>query len=71
MKLIIDIISFPFKLVFGFVGFILKVTGKIIGAIIGIALIACGIALTVTIIGAPLGIPLIIAGIFMLIGCFF
>ncbi len=52
------IITWPFKLLFG----LIKLVGRLSGAIIGIALIIAGIAVTITVVGSIVGVPLIIVG---------
>ena len=56
----------PFHAVWRLVTFILNVTGRLICAVLGIALMVVGSAVTLTIVGAPLGIPLILLGVLLL-----
>lgn len=49
------------------VEFILKLVGKLIAAVIGLALSIAGIVLCFTIIGAIIGIPLTIFGVLLMI----
>jgi hypothetical protein len=58
-------ILWPFVAIWDLLTGILKLTGRVIAALIGVALMIAGIALSLTIIGAIVGIPLIIIG-FML-----
>lgn len=62
MKLLFDILFWPIKLVFGIAVLILRITGKLIGAFIGLVIVAVGILLSATLIGAIIGIPLILLG---------
>lgn len=71
MRLILDIILFPVVVLFKLVALIFKLTGKIIGIVLALVMIAVGAALTITLVGAPFGIPLIIFGIMMLFGGIF
>lgn len=57
---------YPFWLVWRLVIWIIEVTGRLVGAILGLALMVAGVILTITVVGALIGIPLIIFG-FMLI----
>lgn len=57
----------PFWLVFQLALIILKVTGRIMGVVIGLVFLIIGIGLTATQIGALLGIPLIILGIMLMV----
>jgi len=55
----------PFKALLDLIESIIKLTGRLAAAAIGLALMIAGAALTALVITAPLGIPLIIFG-FML-----
>lgn len=52
----------PIVIFWEFLASILKLTGRMVGAIIGLVLMIVGIILTVTVVGAPVGIPLLIVG---------
>jgi len=58
-------ILWPFVAIWDLLTGILKLTGRLIAALIGVVLTIAGIALSLTIVGAIIGIPLIIFG-FML-----
>ena len=58
-------ILWPFVAIRDLLTGILKLTGRVVAALIGIVLMITGIALSLTIVGAIIGIPLIIFG-FML-----
>jgi len=64
-------IFWPFVALWNLLAFILKTTGRIIGAIIGLLLMVAGAALTVTILGAPIGIPLAIFGFLLVLRSLF
>lgn len=57
----------PFVAVWDLLALVLNITGRILAAILGVALMVVGIALTMTIAGAPLGIPLAVLGLLLLI----
>ncbi len=57
---------YPFWLIWRLVIWIIEVTGRLVGAILGLAMMVAGVILTITVVGALIGIPLIIFG-FMLI----
>ena len=59
-------ILWPFKLIWDLLTLILNLTGRIIGAVLGLILLIVGAILTILVISAPVGIPLAIFG-FMLI----
>ena len=64
-------IFWPFVALWNLLAFILKTTGRIVGAIIGLLLMVAGAALTVTILGAPIGIPLAIFGFLLVLRSLF
>ncbi len=59
-------ILWPFYALWRLVTFILNATGRLICAVLGIALMVVGSTVTLTIVGAPLGIPLILLGVLLL-----
>ena len=61
----------PFAALWDFLAFILKMTGRLIGAILGLALMILGGVLTATVLGAAVGIPLAVAGFLLLVRCLF
>ena len=62
---------YPFWLIWRLVIGIITFTGRLVGAIIGLVLMICGVILTVTIVGAIVGIPLIIFGFLLMIRAIF
>jgi hypothetical protein len=64
-------ILWPFVALWNLLSFILKTTGRIVGAILGLLLMVAGVALTVTILGAPVGIPLAILGFLLVLRSLF
>jgi len=64
-------ILWPFYAVWRLLTFILNITGRIISAFIGLALMAAGIAITLSIVGAPLGIPMVAFGFLLLVRALF
>lgn len=61
----------PFKAIWDLLAFILKLTGRLVGAVIGLALAIVGLALTVLVISAPVGIPLMVLGGLLMIRSIF
>ena len=51
--------------------FLLRLTGRIIAATFGFALMAAGLILTVVIVAAPIGIPLLIFGFLLFVRSLF
>ena len=67
----IPILLWPFYAVWRLLTFILGLTGRLICAVLGLAIMAAGVALTMTIAGAIVGIPLIVFGFLLLIRSLF
>ncbi len=61
----------PFYAIWRFLTFILELTGRIICAVIGLALMAAGVAITVTVVAAPVGIPIAAFGFLLLVRALF
>jgi hypothetical protein len=59
-------IIWPFYAIWRLVIKVIELTGRLVGAILGLALMVVGVILAITVIGAIIGIPLIIFG-FMLV----
>lgn len=62
---------YPFWLIWRLVIGIIAFTGRLVGAILGLVLVICGIIISLTIIGAVVGIPLIIFGLLLMIKSIF
>ncbi len=61
----------PFKALWDLLAFILTLTGRLIGAVLGLALTIVGLLLTVLVIAAPVGIPLMVLGGLLMIRSIF
>ncbi|MDD5919531.1 MAG: hypothetical protein PUD73_10670 [bacterium] len=59
------VLTWPFRMVWSFVGMIFLGIGKLFSMILGIILAVVGVALSYTIVGAIVGIPLIVLGVTM------
>jgi hypothetical protein len=46
---------------------IIKLTGRLVAAVIGLAIMIVGVVLTALVITAPLGIPLIVFGFMLMV----
>lgn len=64
-------ILWPFWLIYQLTIGILKITGRLIGAVLGVVFLIVGIVLSATIIGAIVGIPLIILGLMLMVRSIF
>ena len=61
----------PFYAIWRVVSFVFELTGRIICALIGLALMAAGVAITVTVVAAPIGIPIAAFGFLLLVRALF
>ena len=61
----------PFYALWRLLTFILSATGRLICALLGIALLIVGVTLSLSVVGAPLGIPLAILGFLLLLRAVF
>ena len=67
----IPFLLWPFWALFQLVLWILKFTGRLIGANLGLVIVIVGVVLTITIIGAIIGVPLILLGVMLTIKAIF
>jgi len=61
----------PFVALWDLIAFILTLTGRLVGALLGMALMIVGLVLTVTVLGAPIGLPILIVGFLMVMRSLF
>lgn len=61
----------PFKALWDLLAFILGLTGRLVGAVLGLALTIVGLLLTILVISAPVGIPLMVLGLLLMIRSIF
>lgn len=64
-------IWWPFIAVWRLLTWILKLTGRLVAAVIGLALAIVGLVLIVLVITLPVGIPLLILGILLMLRAIF
>lgn len=67
----IPFLLWPFWALFQLVLWILKFTGRLVGAILGLVIAIVGVVLTITIIGAIIGVPLVLLGVMLMIKAIF
>lgn len=65
------VLTWPFRMVWSFIGMLFLAIGKLVSLILGLALIVAGVVATLTVVGAIVGIPLIIAGVLLFFRSFF
>jgi hypothetical protein len=61
----------PFWAVWRLVAFIIEMTGRLVGLILGAVFVLVGVILTLTVVGAVLGVPLALFGVLLMIRCLF
>ena len=56
MSFIGNLLSLPFRLLWGIVRLIVGLTGRLLAVVIGVVLVVAGVVLTLTVIGAIVGV---------------
>ncbi|MGI9223896.1 MAG: hypothetical protein ACR2QX_05415 [Woeseiaceae bacterium] len=67
----VPILLWPFYAIWRFLTFVLNVIGRLLCVLLGFALMAAGVAITLSVIGAPVGIPLAAFGFLLLVRALF
>ena len=64
-------ILWPFYALWRLLTLILGLAGRLLSAILGIGLMAAGVAIVLSVVGAPLGVPLTALGFLLLVRALF
>ncbi len=64
-------IFWPFGVVWRLLTWIVRITGRIICAVFGLAFMAFGVTIALSIVGAPLGVPVAVLGMLLLVRALF
>lgn len=67
----IPVLLWPFYAIWRLLTFVLEVVGRLLCALIGLALMAAGTAITITVLAAPVGIPIAAVGLLLLVRAIF
>lgn len=67
----VPILLWPFYAIWRLLTFVIEMVGRLICALIGLALMAAGTALTITVLAAPIGIPIAAVGFLLLVRAVF
>jgi hypothetical protein len=67
----VPLLLWPFALLWRLLGAVLSITSRIICALLGLALMVSGVAITMSIVGAPAGIALSALGFLLLVRALF
>lgn len=62
----VPFLLWPFWALFQLVLWILKFTGRLVGAILGMVIAIVGVVLSITVIGAVIGVPMVLLGIMLM-----
>jgi len=57
----------PFKALWNLLEVIIRLTGRLVAAVIGLVFMIVGFVLTITVLASPIGIPLIVFGFLLMI----
>jgi hypothetical protein len=57
----------PFKALWDLLEAIIRLTGRLVAAIIGLVFMIVGFVLTITVLASPIGIPLLVFGFLLMI----
>jgi hypothetical protein len=60
-------ILWPIRAIFELIEWILRLTGRLVAAIIGLVIMVVGLVLILTIVAIPLGVPMIVFGFLLMI----
>lgn len=67
----VPLLLWPFWAIWRLVVLIIEITGRLVGAVIGLVLMIVGVIVSLTIIGAVVGVPLIVFGFMLVIRSLF
>lgn len=67
----VPILLWPFYAIWRLLTFVVEMVGRLICALIGLALMAAGTAITITVLAAPIGIPIAAFGFLLLVRAVF
>ena len=67
----VPVLLWPFYAIWRLLTFILELIGRLLCALLGIALMVAGVAITLTILASPVGIPLAALGFLLLVRAIF
>ena len=62
----VPFLLWPFRALLQLTVWILKFTGRLFGAVLGLVLGIAGVLLTITVIGGIIGVPLIVLGLMLM-----
>ena len=63
----VPFLLWPFKALWDLLTFILRLTGRLVAALIGLGIAIVGFILTILVISAPIGIPMMVFGFLLMV----
>ena len=67
----VPILLWPFYAIWRLLTFVVEMVGRLVCAVLGLALMAAGTAITITVLAAPIGIPVAAVGFLLLVRALF
>ena len=67
----VPLLLWPFYAIWRLLTFVVEMVGRLICALLGLALMAAGTAITITVLAAPIGIPIAAVGFLLLVRAVF
>ena len=67
----VPLLLWPFYALWRLLTLILEMVGRLVAAVLGLTLMAAGVAVSITVVGAPIGIPLAVFGFLLAIRALF
>jgi len=67
----VPILLWPFYAIWRLLTFVLELVGRLIAVLLGLGLMAAGVAITMTIMAAPVGIPIAALGFLLVVRAIF
>jgi len=67
----VPILLWPFYAIWRLLTLVLEIVGRMLCALIGIALMVAGTAITITVLAAPIGIPVAVFGFLLVVRALF
>ena len=67
----VPILLWPFYAIWRLLTFVLNLVGRLLCAVLGLALIAAGVAVTMTLVAAPIGIAIAAFGFLLIVRALF
>ena len=65
------LLLWPFVALWRLLAFVIELTGRLVGAIVGLALLIAGVVVSLTVIGAIVGVPLALLGLLLMVRSIF